>query len=313
MKITEITPDYINHLQSVSNEMVAESSRIVAAGQRGELALNTAVKDADRSLLTDVDRYSEEAAKAVWHRHTNHPILGEETGVSSVRDSDERILGMNDPIDGTRPFVNGAHTSTDMAGAYDLRDKRFLASSVAHPTSGTLVEASNGRTHVSRLYLPEDGGFELIGRRESETWDGPLRESTVLIDNFAPFHRKGPDGSKKVITDPARLLRFQGKLLEEGAVPQGYGSNGYHQMLLARGGEKLAGAVMLAQGGPWDALGIPAVENAGGAAHAFSVLENGRVTEIDPHDSFNWDILVLGSTAINAAKLAGVIEQTYNK
>jgi fructose-1,6-bisphosphatase/inositol monophosphatase family enzyme len=291
--------------------MVVASTFVVLDGQRGRSALNDTVKPVDESILTDADIASEAAAKAIWHRRTAYPILGEETGVSRGS-GDEGVLGMCDPIDGTRPFLNGAHTSTVMSGAYDLSTSRFIASSIGHPTSGTLVEASNGTTKVSQLSLSEDrGSYELTDRNQAETWDGPLRQSTVLVDNFAPFTR-GTAEDPRIITDPARLSRFYAGLLEVEAKPQGYGSNGYHQMLLAKGGKKLGGAIMLAQGGPWDALGVPAVENAGGTARAYAVQENGRVEERDPHDAFNWDILVLGSTAVNADILAGVVEQTYN-
>lgn len=309
----ESAPYNIDHLQDVSTQMTLTSARIVRAAQNAGEVIKSEEKVSDQSLLTETDRQSEAAAKAVWQEQTNHPILGEETGVSEGEESDGRILGMNDPIDGTRPFVIGAHTSTCMGGAYDTVLRKFVVSSLAHPASGQLIEASNGTSRLSTVRFTENG-YEIGDSRNLEAWDGDLKGSTVLVDNFAPFNRKSREDAERMrtITDPEKLVAFLGGLIETGAAPQGYGSNGYHQMLVAKGNERMAGAVMLAQGGVWDALGLPAVENAGGKARAFAVSEDGRtIEEQDPHDPFNWDILVLGNTQKTTDQLSGVVEQMY--
>ncbi|HKU19071.1 MAG TPA: hypothetical protein VJP80_07450 [Candidatus Saccharimonadales bacterium] len=307
-----LTAFQILELQLASTEAAVASAVVLSRGQRGEIAFDVSSK-ADQSLLSQVDGLSEAAAKEAWARHVSYPILGEETGVSGGSMEGVRIIGMNDPVDGTRPLVIGAHTSTAMGGAYDLLDRRFVASSVVHPTSNTLVEACNGTTWVSHLQFTEDG-YELHGTRTGEVWDGPLAGSVVLVDNFSPFSR-GQGEETRVITNPRRLGRFLSGLLTEKAIPFNFGSNGYHQMLLAKGGdnvgEKLAGAVMMAQGGVWDAIGLPAVENAGGFARAFYVEQNGTLDERAPQDPFTWDILVLGNNKATTDALSGVVEKMF--
>lgn len=314
--MSEIAPYNIDHLQIVSTEMTLASAVIVHEAQQEDVSIESEVKIRDKSLQTATDRKSEAAAKGVWRARTNHPIQGEETGVSdNGEENDSRILGMNDPIDGTRPFVIGAHTSTCMGGAYDTEHRRFVASTLVHPTSGQVIEASSGTSRLSSVRFTENG-YELTGdSRDIKVWDGELKDNaTVLVDNLAPFPRKSRENPEKdrIITDPEKLIKFLGGLLETGAVPQAYGSNGYHQMLLAKGNERMAGAVMLSQGGPWDALGLLTVENAGGIVRAFAVSEDARtIEEKDPHDPFNWDILVLGNTQKTTDQLSGVIEQMY--
>ena len=148
MRSPEIPATQVNFLQLVATETAVASTRVVLVGQQDVFGKKTTSKP-DKSVLTIYDELSEAAAKEAWASHTNDPILGEETSVSGVLEG-ARILGMNDPIDGSRPFVNGAHSSTVMAGAYDLLEKRFVAASLVHPVSGTLVEASNGVTRVSQ-------------------------------------------------------------------------------------------------------------------------------------------------------------------
>lgn len=311
--MSEIALYDVDYLQTVSTDVALTSANLVRIAQQRGTAIESHEKVGDQSLLTETDQESEAAAKAVWQEQTNYSILGEETGISEDENTDPRILGMNDPIDGTRPFVIGAHTSTCMAGAYDTILRKFVASSLVHPTSGQLIEASKGASRLSTVRFTEDG-YELGDSRTLETWDGDLKGSTVLVDNFAPFSRKSREDSERMraITDPEKLVKFLGGLIETGAAPQGYGSNGYHQMLVAKGNERMAGAVMLAQGGVWDALGLPAVENAGGVARAFAVSEDSRtIEEQDPHDPFNWDILVLGNTQKTTDQLSGVVEQMF--
>lgn len=300
-------------LERATTRVAVESGRPILQGQRTRLIGGVAVK-ADNSLLSRDDTPIEERGKATWRDMTGLPMLGEETGMSDG-DSEVQssVVGMQDPIDGTRPYANGAHSSVSMAGAYDLAQRRFLAASIMHPTSGTLTRASDGQTRVSEVkYNDHNQGFATTNTRNVNVWDGLLKGATVLIDNLAPFSR---NEGKRVITTRCHILGFLGELLDVGAVPQCYGSNGYHQMLVAKGGEKerLAGAVMLSQGGPWDAIGLPAVENAGGMARAFQVLENGRIDERDPHDPFNWDLLVLGNNQTTTDTISGALERVYDQ
>jgi fructose-1,6-bisphosphatase/inositol monophosphatase family enzyme len=290
-------------LERSNHEQMAEatahaaiaSMRVVNAYQMGEQETIELADKPDASLLTKVDYESERAAIAVLRDQQPHvPILGEETGMTS--DEYGPNMYMVDPIDGTRPFVAGAPTSTAIVSLYSNERRQLTAATIVEPATGRAWYTSGNQT--MRTVMDPRTGQEISPLEPCHVWEGSITDNpTVLVDNFAAFAR-GED--KRQIFNTENVVRLFSGLQQEVAI-QNYGSNGLHQALVANGGGKLAGSITTAMGGEWDASGALLVINAGGVAEGFRVNADRSLSLADPLDPFSYDILI---TANNEESLA---------
>jgi len=241
----------------------------------------------DGTYVTATDRLAAEAAASQLCA-IGLPIVSED---GQHDECSGRFCVFFDSLDGTGAFKISMMTSTVMFGIYDLQEHRLIASIVGEPVSG-------------RMW---------ITMRESGTWlfwhgtctpvkvspNTLSKKETVLMDVSHGFTRAG----RPILTDGqvARLfanLNSQVKIL----IP---GSNGGNQALVANGGP--IGSITTALGGPWDAMGVQLVINAGGCARAFSV-NHGVLTEKHPLAVGVYDIMITANCPETLEELVAQLE-----
>jgi fructose-1,6-bisphosphatase/inositol monophosphatase family enzyme len=186
-----------------------------------------------------------------------------------------------DPLDGTRAFSSGLATSTTILGAYDSTEKQVVGCVVGEVATGRVWSAFG------------DSPTQLRHRKAVSVWPKPMDEqSTVFLDVSHGFAR-----NHRVILSDAQMARLFGQLNGEFklSIP---GSNGLIQALVANGGQKVAGSITSAIGGPWDVCGVKLVLNAGGFAKAFHLGQDQDkcwLEERDPLNVMDYDILICGN------------------
>ena len=83
-----------------------------------------------------------------------------------------------------------------------------------------------------------------------------------------------------------------------------------HHALVANGGERVAGAITTAIGGPWDVAPVKLVLDAGGAAAAFSRPRYGEWIECDPLAIDTYDFLVTGNSLATVETLTEILRNS---
>lgn len=246
----------------------------------GHLPDDPEIKD-DKTLVTVTDRRIEEALVREIHRDfPDVKIIGEE----GTETGQGEIGLLIDPLDGTRAFSCGLATSTIIVGVYDFLKKQVV---------GTVVgEAATGRIWVAFGDSPTRLLGGVNGAIDVSVCPQDLDDqSTIFLDVPHGFTRKG----RQIFTDEQMARLFHTLRGRKIAIP---GSNGLIQALVANGGQKVAGSITTAIGGPWDVCGVKLVLNAGGSAVAVSIVRDGNESEIvgkDPLDVMNYDLLVCGN------------------
>ncbi|MBX4199186.1 hypothetical protein KW800_02885 [Candidatus Parcubacteria bacterium] len=277
--------------QRLLNDAVRAGMSVVRNSQGG-LIDNPEIKD-DKTLVTTTDRLSEEKIVSIIRQEFPNIRIVREEGAES---GDSEIGLLIDPLDGTRAFASGLATSTVIIGVYDFVKKQVVGCVIGEAATGRVRSAFEG-----------DRTFFMSPMDSSHVWDGPLDEqSTVFLDVSHGFSRKG----RQILTDEhvARLFgRLNGKM--KLAIP---GSNGLIQSLVANGGQRAAGSITTAIGGPWDVCGVKLVLNAGGSARAFSTQWRNSgcaLTEQDPLDVMGYDILICGNSTQTVKTLVNELIQ----
>jgi fructose-1,6-bisphosphatase/inositol monophosphatase family enzyme len=260
--------------------------KVIRPFQLGLVSIQELEQKGDSTLLSAVDLASEAAAKDVLSaRFPEVPIIGEEGGLSSV--ASHRYRFMVDPIDGTRPFLNGSPSSTVITSLFNHESGRFEATTIAEPVSGRLWTADGARN--LRTIIDVESGEPVSEPVATSTWDGDFRDNgTVLIDHMQAFSRQS---GKRPILGNADVVRLFGGLQDSLAI-NSYGSNGLHHALVANGGARMAGAITTAMGGEWDTAGAVNVLSAGGVAEGFRMSDDRALESADPLEPYSYDMLV---------------------
>jgi len=282
-------------IDAMLNAVVA-SMKVVRQKQGG--GIKAEVKR-DKSLLTATDKESESAGVAALLESLSGEIgiQAEERG--KVRAGNGKVLF--DPLDGTKPFVIGALTSTVIAAFYDETKKQVTACVVGEPASGRVwvAEAEKG-AHMRKFdFATEQLGPEVPVRVAPQL---PLQSgATVFLDLYPGFTRK----DCRVFSNEESAKLFAALFGKYGVTM--LGSNGIHHALVANGAEGVAGAITTAIGGPWDVAPALLVLLAGGFARAFSVESDGSLKEQDPLDVFSYHFLVTGNTKETVDELSAAL------
>lgn len=329
----ELTLDQIVALQEGATQAVVSSMGIVREGQWDKAGMG--VQSKGEGVVTKYDFKSEDNGRGILRRHGGRiPVLGEERGLSRdetdepdprLAGLEERIIWITDMLDGSRPFANGAGTSTVICTAWDKLAKRFVATTIGHPQSGLVMEASNGQT--MRWKVNVDTGERLTEPKPCRVWAGDLggeSSPTVLVENLQSFQKvdgqKG--GNKRTVFTVPDLLRLQHEINDHMA-PQNMGSNGWHYMMLAGIGERVAAMVTTSIGNPGDVAGIHLVQNAGAEVRAFHVNSKRELELVEnPHDVIDpenptttnkFDIVIAGVNKSIADFTADALLRTFNR
>lgn len=258
----------------------------------------------DGTSVSAADLASEKAGVVIL-QNTGLDIWPEEAGFAGEFSTNEVILF--DPLDGTRPFLTGAISSTVIAATYNWKEKRVTRCVVGEPISGRIWFATqDGGTWV--FYADEDTQRDIESASRCTVWKGPLHnKSTVFLDLYPGFKKD----NYPIIGDKA-WGRFFNNLFGQTAISI-FGSNGLHHALVGNGSESVAGAITTALGGPWDVAPVLLVTEAGGYAQAFHMESDGSLTEVDALDVPNYNLVVSGNSLETVEALSQVLKETLDK
>ncbi|MDB5178157.1 MAG: bifunctional phosphatase chloroplastic [Patescibacteria group bacterium] len=297
----------------IAPKAVLEAMRVVAAYQRGaQIVSASEMKQADASLVTEADHACEAVMVTMLRAALpNVPILGEEDGWTGEQ-VDAPYFIIIDPIDGTRSFATGTATSTTMVALYSRDARQLVGAAIGHPATGRVWVADNAGCR--RLVHGSDLADTPQQTVECRTWPGELsRTTTVLIDKFRPF--KAHSGTKQVLCAEGCLKLYEA--LFDQVVIQSYGSNGFHQAMVADGAYStdatigVAAGLTLGMGSWWDCAGALLVLRAGGAARGFWVTEQRQLEQRDPLDPTAYDMLLVANNERTLEALSEVLVRTF--
>ncbi|HZM63956.1 MAG TPA: inositol monophosphatase family protein [Candidatus Saccharimonadales bacterium] len=327
----DLDPQRIEALQQAATVAALRGSVRVLEGQ---LAKDQGVVAKGEGLVSESDYTSEDEIRMVLREAGGDiQILGEERGLSdgATEASDSpleglghRIIWIVDPKDGTRPDINGVGTSTVIVAAWDKVTKRFIATTIVHPQSGRVVEASNGKTFLSRHKYETGVRSEPQPTTVWQPGEADTSSPTIFIENFQAFQKvDGQTGVRRDVMTLDDILGLQRELNVDFA-PLNPGSNGLHYALLATGYERVAGMITTSISNPGDIAGLLAVQNSGGTVQAFRVNEKRELEEVEnPHDVLDnpdspsvnakYDIVVAAVNDEVAERLVQDLRNSFNK
>lgn len=275
----------------------------VVRGRQGGFGFDVEIKR-DKSLLTTTDKASEKIAMEILLNNLPQDlgIHAEERG--KIRMGNKRILF--DPIDGTKPFIVGATTSTVIAALYDEILNKITICVVGDPATGRIwsAETEKGVTLREHDFSDDNGEYtNAISSFCRVTPPATLGETgrTVFCDFYPDFKRKG----RTVLSNFEIAMLFEGLFGIYGVTM--LGSNGAHHALVANGAQGIAGAITTAIGGPWDVAPALLVTEAGGFARAFTVLPDGELADRDPLDPESFDILITAVTETDLTAMVSIL------
>lgn len=271
--------------------------RIALTLIKAVVASMTVVKSAQKEIHTGALKsdgtsasqayLASEAAGIKILKLTGLDIWAEEGGLGTIHETDEVILF--DPLDGTRPFLTGAISSTVIAATYDLKKKRVTRCVVGEPVSGRIWFATQGGgTWV--FYTSDKISLEntIAEAKQCKVWDGSLHnKSTMFLDLYPGFQKEG----YPAISD-ALWGRFFQELFGRTTAISMFGSNGLHHALVANGAEGVAGAITTAMGGPWDVAPVLLTLEAGGSAQAFKINTQGFLEKKHALDVLDYNLVI---------------------
>ena len=249
----------------------------------------------DGTIVTVTDKKSEATALMCLRGLSVH---AEERGKVDI---DEQYVILVDPLDGTRPFVNGAPTSTVIVALYDKIKHQVVECMVGEPAFCRTWITSKKQSLIFRIRYVDDLETAPIFT-PIHVWQGELSlKTTVFLDFYPGFSRK----DCQVFTNEEQAKLFTSIFGTISAISM-MGSNGLHHALVAAGGEGVAGAITTALGGPWDVAPVLLVLKAGGAARAFT-RQDGTWFEKDPLDVMSYHFLVTGNSQKTVDRLSEIL------
>lgn len=255
----------------------------------------------DGTTVTKVDKRSERiGGKFLMDLSVHAEEGGFKKGAVDLKNARYQVLF--DPLDGTRPFINGAPTSTVILGLFDKELQQVVACFVGEPCSQGFWKLKDNVTHACH-FVEAGTSFPVEVSRPCSVWQGDLSlKSTVYLDLYPGFTRKGCKALS--VEEQSRLFSsIHGTVSAVSMM----GSNGLHHALVANGGEGVIGAITTAIGGPWDVAPVILVLMAGGAACAFSRTEEGEWFKRDPLDVYSYDFLVTGNSVETVETLSQIL------
>lgn len=282
-------------LTAIYNSMLVIRKRQQLKGLEGQ---NSNIKPNDGSFLTPTDLTSEQLAQMVFAKMLPGTEFSGEEGARTKGRGGRRIG--YDPLDGTRPFVVGSPTSTVIGSIYNP-DGCVYGAMIGEPVTGRVFSAFGGQQTRGRL-LDFASGETHVLREGIRTWNGTLGDKgQVFLDNNQPYGRAG---HRTLLGEQHDQLRS--KLRKAGIGTMDSGSNGAHQLYVASGGDRAAGAITTARGVPEDtSAGAFLVERSGGAVQRLSAVE-GVIAPVG-RESPDYDMLVAANNERTLAILCEML------
>jgi myo-inositol-1(or 4)-monophosphatase len=133
----------IEELLAVAHEAAREGAAMAMSWRRNLTALEVEEKAASDDLVSQADRDTERAIRAVLARlRPDDAVLGEEDGETGEASA---VRWLIDPIDGTTNYLYGRSEWAVSIAAVGRDDSRTLVGVVAEPALDRLSEAAAGR------------------------------------------------------------------------------------------------------------------------------------------------------------------------
>ncbi|MEU9554304.1 inositol monophosphatase family protein [Streptomyces fumanus] len=140
-------PEDLDALLAVARAAARAGARTAAAWRAGAHELLIEEKAGPDDLVSQADRDTERAVRAVLSEHRpDDTVLGEEEGTTTGRGGVRWIV---DPIDGTTNYLYGRPDWAVSVAAADADSGRLLAGVVVEPAVGALTEARAGARTVA--------------------------------------------------------------------------------------------------------------------------------------------------------------------
>jgi fructose-1,6-bisphosphatase/inositol monophosphatase family enzyme len=269
---------------------IAGMMRVVQMAQRdsshGVDQKNSNKPDGTNVTITDYN--SEMVAIAALE---GLPVFAEERGLVGAKH--ERYEILIDPLDGTRPFLNGAPTSTCILGLYDHIKKQVVGCLVGEPVSGRVWGYLPGMEGPKVWYLNNPDGTPM------KVFAGEVGPKTTVYADFYPGFTKPGSHS---FTNVEQQILFS-RLFGEVCAISMFGSNAIHHALVAMGDKHdVAGAITSCLGGPWDVAPVILVHAAGGCVRGFT-RNDGVFDEVDGLDIKAHHFTISGNNRATVGKL----------
>lgn len=272
-------------IEATALTVVYNSMQVVRGGMQLKNFLRSMTRyKADGTFLTEYDERSEACAAEIMADMAPGMRFRGEEGTRSGQGSKE--LGL-DPLDGTRNFVVGGGGATVIAAVYNS-DKTIYGAAIGQPSTGIVYSAFGDSSTTGRLIKRQQQvgtlgiGHTTTMHHDVRTWKGGFAErGQVFIDSTKPF---APDGHERFTKE--QHLGLRAALWSQDIETMGLASNGAHQLSVASGSERAAGAITLARGVPEDTTaGLFLTERSGGATQRFTARDG----VITPVENGFWD------------------------
>ena len=266
--------------------------KVVKQGQRSKVGVvETKIGDGNNTVVTKWDKASEAAILPILLA-SGLNVRSEEAGFvgNSLRTD---FVWIVDPLDGSKPFVIKAPTSTLSVALFDTTRKRVIASVVLRPVDGFVVFAAEGQGTWSFYYEGDLATDLLAAERCHVNSDDLGKKSIVLVDCYRDFKLK----DHPVVEDQV-WGEFMKDLFVTTSGMYAFGSNCIFYVLVALGGDGMVGAITTCRGGPHDITVVETVIEAGGYAQGFS-NQTGELVEVDPLNALGCNFMVAANTKKN--------------
>lgn len=273
--------------------------------------LYSETKSEDGSLLTEADEKSQKIGGKTIKALSEYHIWQEEKG-GLKGSQDSPIYIFHDPIDGTRPFADGAGTSTIILGAYDSQDKKILAVAVMDPMLGRFWYASQGEGTYFNCFDYQKKNWKNKEWKDLHVDFQPFEKSGILIDCSHAFKRSLEGNNSKEIISQKGRRNLTTQIENISAAERGYGSNGIHYALLCQGRDiagGVGGVITTAKGGPFDIAPLILITEAGGFASCYMIDNNRKLQNIG-QNIINADITIAAKREKDLKKLEGIVRDS---
>ena len=191
-----LTPIETRELQAVARRAAEAGVEVASAWSRRREELRVEEKAAADDLVSQADRDTEAAIRAVLAAaRPEDGVLGEEAGMVAGAGG---IHWLIDPIDGTTNYLYGRPDWAVSVAAVRSEDSRTLAGVVAEPALGRLTEASLG------------GGAWAEGHRLRRTGSAGLERALVEVNWGSPAQRSLAPELQRALAPRVRDVRRGG-------------------------------------------------------------------------------------------------------
>ena len=297
----------------VSQEALSQSAVHIRKAMLGYVDAPEYKKKEDKSILTPTDVISQNIARPIILEGLPDIRLVQEESDKDLGNLESEVYGYFDPLDGSRPFLMGGVTSTNILGLWDSKNKEILAVSTMEPMSGRFWHSTKGKGTYLSVYDYTTGEFD--EGRQLHVSDQEFSGSRVFIDATEGFARKvrGTGEKRQVFYNQGRR-ELTNLLQANGANEISFFSNGSHYAVVSLGRPLTAVCITSAIGGPYDITGMLHVIESGGVAQCYGIREEGGKRGIYEmgQNIKDADLAVAANTQKNLDMVAGILNKAAN-